>query len=177
MQIPLRISAHHIELPASTESLIRKRAAGLERFCPQLVACDIVVEGPGGHHRTGGPHDVRLRLSVPGDELVIDRQGSTDLLAVIHDAFDAATRRLQDHARLRRHQVKHHEELPHGWVVQLFPDDGYGFLATREGREIYFHRNSVLPPGFDQLAIGSQVAFCEEQGHEGPQACTVSLAE
>jgi cold shock CspA family protein len=53
-------------------------------------------------------------------------------------------------------------------------EEGYGFLETPDGREIYFHRHSVLHPGFDRLAIG-RVLFVEEPG-EGPQASTVAIA-
>ena len=38
---------------------------------------------------------------------------------------------------------------------------------------IYFHGNSVLKPGFDQLNIGTKVYFAEEEGEIRPQASTV----
>jgi cold shock CspA family protein len=38
---------------------------------------------------------------------------------------------------------------------------------------LYFHKNSVLAPGFDQLEIGHEVQFAEELGEKGPQASTV----
>ncbi|HEX6203170.1 MAG TPA: cold shock domain-containing protein, partial [Thermoanaerobaculia bacterium] len=53
--------------------------------------------------------------------------------------------------------------------------EGYGFIAADDGREIYFHKNAVLPPGFDEIAVGSRVRFHEEQGNEGPQASTVEI--
>jgi cold shock CspA family protein len=61
-------------------------------------------------------------------------------------------------------------------VNRLFPEEGYGFLETPDGREIYFHRHSVLYPGFDRLAIGTEVRFVEEPGEKGPQASTVAIA-
>jgi cold shock CspA family protein len=48
-------------------------------------------------------------------------------------------------------------------------------IMTPEGREIYFHRNSVIDGDFDSLEIGSEVRFNEEAGDEGPQASTVYL--
>jgi cold shock CspA family protein len=44
-----------------------------------------------------------------------------------------------------------------------------------DGREIYFHRNSVLDGGFARLAAGARVTFAEEAGEKGPQASTVKL--
>ena len=59
----------------------------------------------------------------------------------------------------------------------MFPEGGYGFIATPEGRELYFHRNSVLEPGFDQLEVGTEVRFDEEMGEQGPQATTVKAID
>ena len=43
-------------------------------------------------------------------------------------------------------------------------------LQRQKGRELYFHRNRVLEPGFDQLKVGTEVRFDEEMGEQGPQA-------
>jgi cold shock CspA family protein len=59
-------------------------------------------------------------------------------------------------------------------VARLFPEEGYGFLRTPEGREIYFNARSVLKNGFPRLRVGSLVRFVEEAGEEGPQASTVT---
>jgi cold shock CspA family protein len=69
--------------------------------------------------------------------------------------------------------VKQHETLPTGKVVRL--DLKFGFIETSDGREIYFHRNSVLNGGFHKLKLGTLVAFAEEMGEKGPQASTVRL--
>lgn len=60
-------------------------------------------------------------------------------------------------------------------VVRIDPFGEFGFLETDDGREIYFHRNSVLEGAFSQLAEGSRVTFAEEVGDKGPQASTVKL--
>ena len=60
-------------------------------------------------------------------------------------------------------------------IAKLFPEEKYGFLETPDGREIYFHSNSVLQPGFDHLEVGAEVHFAEERGEQGPQASTVSF--
>ena len=51
----------------------------------------------------------------------------------------------------------------------------FGFLESADGREIYFHRNSVLDNAFSQLVSGSRVTFAEEMGEKGPQASTLKL--
>jgi cold shock CspA family protein len=99
-----------------------------------------------------------------------------DLYVAIRDAFNAAGRKLQDHARRRRGKVKLHEPAPIARIIKLFPIEDYGFLETLDGREVYFHKNSVLAPGFDHLEVGHEVHFAEEMGEKGPQASTVRLA-
>jgi len=93
-----------------------------------------------------------------------------DIYVAIRDAFDAARRQLADHVRRRRGQVKERVGPPHGVVLRK--GDDYGFLADDDGREIYFHRNSVVG-GFDDVIAGDEVRFTEEMGDEGPQATSV----
>ena len=71
--------------------------------------------------------------------------------------------------------VKVHEAVSYARVSKLLPERDHGFLETSEGREIYFHRNSMLHPGFEPLAIGTEVRFTEEAGEQGPQASTVAI--
>ena len=174
MQLPLQITARDVSLSEAAETDIRNKAANLDLYYDSIMSCRVVVEGPVRHHRKA-PYTVRIDLTVPGSELVVDRHADEDLYVAIRDAFDAARRRLEDYARRQRGAEKTHEAAPHGRVTMLFPKQDYGFLETPDGREIYFHRNSVLHPGFDRLEIGTEVRFVEELGQEGPQASTVAI--
>jgi cold shock CspA family protein len=71
--------------------------------------------------------------------------------------------------------VKEHESQPIGAVVRIDPSGEFGFLESADGREIYFHRNSVHDNAFSQLVSGPRVTFAEEMGEKGPQASTVKL--
>lgn len=175
MQLPLQITAHAFPLSEALEAEIREKAAKLDTYYDGIMHCRVVVEAPVGHHRSGGPYNVRIDLTVPGAELVVNRQADEDLPVAIRDAFDAMRRRLEDYVRHQRGAAKTHEATPQARVSKLFRTEGYGFLETPDGREIYFHGNSVLPPGFDHLAVGTEVRFAEEQGREGPQASTVTI--
>jgi cold shock CspA family protein len=93
----------------------------------------------------------------------------------LRDAFKAARRQLQDRQRVRRGDVKPHEVPPHGRIASLDRERGSGRIATPDGREIYFHRNSVRNASFDQLVPGVEVRFSEEAGDEGPQASSVHV--
>jgi len=178
MEKPLTIAARGVALTPGTEAEIRRRALGLERFYPDLVGCSIVISGPSARHRTGGPYEVLLDLRVPGSPPIhVNRQHQERLARAVDDAFDTATRRLQDLERLQRGQVKRRAEPQRrATVARLFPSEDYGFLETEDGREIYFHRHSILDD-FDRLTLGTAVRFHEEAGERGPQASTVVVVE
>ena len=173
MERDLSVSSRGVVLPASLEAEIRERAAKLERLYPRLIGCTVMVEGPGRKHENGGPYRVRLDLRAPGAEpVIVDRQPQAKLELAINEAFDAASRRLEDLLGLQREEVKIHDGQPRGRVVRLFPEPGYGFLETLDGREVYFNRNAVLGE-FERLRVGDTVRFHEARGDEGPQASTV----
>jgi cold shock CspA family protein/ribosome-associated translation inhibitor RaiA len=174
MQSPLQITVRDLSLSEAAENDIRAKADNLETYYDGIISCRVVVEGPVRHHRKG-PFTVRIDLSMPGAKLEVDRHADADLYVAIRDAFDAARRRLEDYARRQRGAVKAHEEAPRAHITKLFPIEGYGFLETPDGRELYFHRHSVLHPGFDRLEIGTEVRFAEEEGEKGPQASSVAI--
>jgi ribosomal subunit interface protein len=178
MEQPLKITFRGLDATPAIEDKIRERAERLERYYDGIIGCHVTIETPHRHHHKGKLYNVRIDLAVKGGELLVRRDPAEhhaheDLYVAIRDAFDAARRRLQDHARRQRREVKASEPPPRARVARLFPAEGYGFLETPDHREIYFHRNSVLNGGFDRLTVGTEVRFAEEQGEEGPQASTV----
>ena len=98
-----------------------------------------------------------------------------DPYVTLRDTFNAAQRQLEDYVRKLRGKVKTHETPPHGKIKQLFPYEDYGLIETLDGREIYFHRNSVVEEDFNNLAEGDSVHFSEEMGEDGPQASSVHV--
>jgi len=180
-ELPLRVAFRNMSPSKAVEADIRDKAAKLESFYDRVVSCKVVVEAPHRHHHKGKLYHVRIDIAVPGGELVINREPSqhaahSDVYVAVRDAFDASRRKLQDFARRQRGTKKIHEAQPLARVAKLFSEEGYGFLKTADGREIYFHRNSVLEPGFERLKVGVDVTFAEEEGLRGPQASTVKLA-
>jgi cold shock CspA family protein len=180
------------------EAEIRQRIAWLEQFYAGIVRCRVLVELPHRHRHDGRHFHVRIEMTVPGGPpIVVSHEPSlhgglkdfqeeahhkeTEIEGVhryaavaIHEAFDSARRRLEDFAREQRGAVKTHEVPAHGEVVELAKIDGYGFIQSGESR-IYFNRASVLDEAFDDLTIGTPVAFIEEPGEKGPQASTVRV--
>jgi cold shock CspA family protein len=60
--------------------------------------------------------------------------------------------------------------MAHGRVCYLEPALDYGKIETADGRQVYFHRNSVIDASFDDLELGAELRFIEEAGEKGPQA-------
>lgn len=178
MKSPLRINFRGVPSSEALETAIAERLAKLQELDPRITGCHVLVEQPHRRHRQGNLFHVRVDVTVPGGEIVARRDppaghAHEDPFVAVRDAFDAIRRQLQDHIRRQRGDVKHHEASPTGRVARVFRDEGYGFIATPEGRDVYFHSNSVLEPGFDRLVVGDVVRFAEESGTNGPQATSV----
>jgi ribosomal subunit interface protein len=113
MPFPLEISFRNMDPSAAVEARIREKAAKLERFHDRIVNCTVVVEAPHRHHHKGKLYSVRIDVSVPGADLVVDRakpldHSHEDVYVAVRDAFNAAARRLEDHTRRMRGHVKNH---------------------------------------------------------------------
>lgn len=180
METPVEIDFQGMQGTPAVRESIEEHVAKLEQRYGRITACRVVIKVPGTHHRTG-LYEINIRLALPdGREVNIARtpeadERYSDLPFAINDTFRRARRRLQDHVRRMQGQVKQHEGLPVGSVTKLDPSGEFGFLETVDGREFYFHRNSVLDPGFSSLTLGARVSFAEEMGEKGPQASTVKL--
>lgn len=173
--MPPQITLKDVPHSDAVEAKILDKARKLERFYDKISGCRVTVESPQRRHHQGKLFTVRIDLTVPGGELVVNRVENEDLYVAVRDAFDAAKRRLEEYAEKQRRDVKIHGEAPLGRVTKLYPDRGYGFIETTDGREIYFHRNSVIDPDFEHLKVGTGVVFLEEQGKKGPQATRVTM--
>ena len=182
MQLPILITFRDVAKTPDIKEFIEQQARKLEKFCPYMISCRIAVERPQKSQRAGNPYRVRLDITVPpGQEVVVskdplDNDMHDELRTVILDAFKAARRQLEALVERQRGEVKRHEEAV-AFVSRLFPEAGYGFIRTADGRDVYFHRNSVADGDFDRLSIGTQVRFEEGEGLKGPQATTLQIID
>jgi cold shock CspA family protein/ribosome-associated translation inhibitor RaiA len=178
MDAPLNITFHDLEKSEFVEARIRERADRLERRFGRIVSCSVTVAAPHASQRKGKLYSCSVDVSIPGAEIVANRnpgndRNHEDIRAAVRDAFDAAERQLEDIARVKRGEIKQREAPPEGRVRSLFPD--YGFIATGDGQEIYFHKNAVAGD-FDKLQVGDIVRFVAQEGESpiGAQASTVT---
>ncbi len=174
MQIPLKITMRQMARSDALEARLREKAAKLEEFHPNITGCQVTIEEQRRHHHQGRWFNVRVAVHVPGHEIVVNRDHHEDPYVAARDAFDAATRRLEDIARLSRRDVKTHAAELRGTVTRLLRDEGYGFIAAGDGTEYYFGRDNVVEPSFDVLSTGMEVHFIAEPAAEGMQAKRVT---
>jgi ribosome-associated translation inhibitor RaiA len=111
-----QITFHGLTHSPRLETEILERAVWLETFYQGIMSCRVVIEVPHRHQRQGRRFHVTIELIVPNGEAIVIRHESTQHGALndaatseaIHEAFDAARRRLQDFARRQRGAVKTH---------------------------------------------------------------------
>lgn len=182
MQVPLEIVYRNFDSSEALERLVREQTAKLEEICDHITSGRIALERPHAHPKSGSYWRVRIDLHVPpGHEVVVKHEGGDgdvheDLYQAVRDTFDKARKRLRKlNARQRGHVKRHPEQQLAGVISKLMED--YGFLSTIEGRELYFHKNSVVGDDFADLREGMGVNYMEEAGDEGPQASTVRVVD
>lgn len=178
MNIPLQITFSNMTSSDAVRSRIEKLVARLDRFHERIMSCRVVVRAPNHRQRSGRLYHVRIDLTLPGREIAINRdppqnRSHEDVHVAIRDAFNALVRQVEDAARERRGDIKTHVVQASGSVVELFPEENYGFLDDPEAGEIYFHANSVPSNGFRRLKVGSKVHYRADSGDKGFQATFV----
>src|SRR5512132_3097487 len=99
MELPIQVTFHGMAHSAALEEAIKERAAKLEHFYPHLVSCRAVVEEAARHKQQGNEFVVRLDIKVSGSEFAINHDRSEDPFVAVREAFDAARRQLDEHAR------------------------------------------------------------------------------
>jgi ribosome-associated translation inhibitor RaiA/cold shock CspA family protein len=188
VDVPLEIAFHNIESSPSVEQEIRARVADLERLYDRLTSCRIRIDQRANNATGTIPPVVRIELGIPGrKDLVVSHEPDhlqrkfqrPDLHNAIHEAFRIAERQLLDLKEQREGRTK---EAQHdaanqalGQVAEIDPSGDFGFLLTKEGAMLYFHRNSVLSGDFEKLRRGDDVSYVEDVGDTGPTAAKVRV--
>jgi ribosomal subunit interface protein len=108
MEHQVQVTFQDIEPSSAVESLIREKIAKLEEFHGRIMSCRVAVSQPKARGRNGHLFKVRVDLTIPGGkEIVVSRDPGIDhahenLLVAVRDAFDAASRQLDEYEERRR---------------------------------------------------------------------------
>jgi ribosome-associated translation inhibitor RaiA len=132
MKLPTQITFRNMDSSPAVEARVREEAEKLSEFYDSIMGCRVMVEIPHQHRQQGKRFHLRIDLTVPGGEIVVNHEPSLggsirqngiekrkkeqevaaprkDIYVAIRDAFKAARRRLQDYARKQSGAVKRHE--------------------------------------------------------------------
>ena len=172
----LQVECRNVEIRKSWQEKIEVEKERLERHHPALVQSLRVTISDAKSHKEGG-YELQLLASVPNDTVIVKRKGEK-IRAMLGDAFDTLGLQLKELQRKRRqtHKVSAEEVLAinnEGVIKKIVPYEAYGFIATTDGREIYFHENALKDMRMDQIVEGDVVKFGEAEGDKGPCAAWV----
>ncbi|WP_114974071.1 HPF/RaiA family ribosome-associated protein [Rhodoferax ferrireducens] len=114
MKLPVHIQFHGMERSDALANCAREHAYKLESFANDIMTCRVSIDLEQKHKSQGRPFSVRIDLTLPGIELVVNRVRHEDANTALREAFDNMRRQLEDVVRKRRGQVKQHAVPPHG---------------------------------------------------------------
>lgn len=123
MPLPLQITFRNLPSSDAVEAKIRKKAQKLTSITDNIMACRVTIEAPHKHHYKGSTYQIRIDLTVPGNEIVVSRDPGLDhahenIYVAIRDAFNAVRRQLKGHIRQRQGKDKQHQQnLRHALAV------------------------------------------------------------
>lgn len=107
MSFPIEVRFRDMETSPALEQFVRRWAAKLGRVHERIGSCEVVIERPHQSQHQGQHVHVRITLAVPGPDIVVshgqERDGAhEDAYVAVRDAFRAARRQLEQHARRLR---------------------------------------------------------------------------
>lgn len=119
MATTIQVTFRDMPVSDAVEARCWKEAAKLEQYFDRIIDCYVTVARSLRHQ--GKLFEVRINLTVPGRQFMVDREPAEhrldeDIEFAIHEGFDRMRRQLQDYARRMRGQAKRpgYGGEPHG---------------------------------------------------------------
>ena len=188
MQVPVEISFHNLDSVDWAKKEINNHIARLEHIYGRLTSCRVRVDQRVHNVNKATPPVVHIDISLPGGKDIVVahepdhlelKYRQPDLHKAITEAFRIAERRLAEYKEQLKNptaQARHEAANEFaGEITELSPATDSGFLLTKEGGLLYFHRNSLLSGNFAALKPGQRVSYVEAMGDTGPIASKVRL--
>ena len=116
MTIPVQITFRHMPSSAAVEARIHELAEHLGVISDRIQSCRVVLDSPHRHQNHGKVYNVKIRLAIPGEDVVVDmekpdRGDHEDVYVVLRDAFVAAERQLKKRLATLRGEERLREKL------------------------------------------------------------------
>lgn len=171
--IDTHIEAQNTEMQPEWREQILNRLERLQQHYPERIlhARAEVVASPRHRH---GAVEVRLVVQVPGATVTVAQEGDF-VPPLIHHAFDALRRRMDDRSQIIHTEVHPHESaVLHGTIAKVLASQGYGFIRDHD-EDVYFGVNAVKDVDLRALHPGQAVSYGRCEGERGPYATWVRL--
>ena len=78
MTRPVQVTFRNMDVSPALEQEARSRAAWLDTFHPGIIGCRVMLEIAHQHRRRGRPLHVRVELSLPGEDVIVDHEPTRD---------------------------------------------------------------------------------------------------
>jgi hypothetical protein len=99
MYSPPEIVLRGIPRSGELETYIGDEARRLEQVSDRVLTCRVVAQASRRPRQQGVQYAVVLAVTLPGTEIVVNREHAEDIRIALHEAFRAAALQLEDHAR------------------------------------------------------------------------------
>lgn len=115
MNHPVEIVLRDTPRSDALERYIGDEAQKLDRICDRIRRCQVLIESVPRETQPGKQFAVRLVISLPGTEVVFNREHPGDVRLALHEAFAAAGMQLKN--QMRRFEIAGASGVAHGPCV------------------------------------------------------------
>jgi ribosome-associated translation inhibitor RaiA len=98
----VEVNFHGIEKSDAIEQKVRDKVAKLQRHFERMTSCRVAIEAPQRNPQKPKVYQIKIEIGVPSRQPIVithERTGShanEELALAIRDAFEAATRKVDD---------------------------------------------------------------------------------
>ncbi|MGQ4806777.1 Ribosome hibernation promoting factor [Candidatus Entotheonellaceae bacterium PAL068K] len=173
----LHIEGQHTDVRDNLRDLIRARLEKLNVHHEDIIHARVSLVK--SNHHQHGSDEARIFLSMSRRKVLQATKVGKTLEDAIGNALDALHRELSAYRSRRREldkqRLKTAKSGPRllGTVVQVFPDQGYGFVDVGKHEQIHFSRQAVLGRAFETITAGMSVAVDVVEAAPGYEATRV----
>lgn len=178
-----QIVFEHMDSSDAVRERILAELDDIEQTFGRITSARVSMSPPPREHQKGHLWRANIHLILPGGREVAvsnnphEGRPEDDIHSALDGAFAVARRQLRNQSDRMGEKftgLAGAEQI--GQVIRLMPEDGYGFIVTPSGHEVWFSQRKVKHNEFKNIQIGTRVYFEEELGDQGPLATTVRIA-
>ena len=166
----LEIQTRHTDLDPRWRDFIEESATRLAGRFPEVLRLHVTLRHA-QHHRRGFEEAAAV-VNVREGTIRVRKDGPR-ILDALRAVFKTLERECSEHRQRRRGRERFAGPRLRGSVERIFREGGYGFILLPEGKEEYFHRDSLREIEFQSLEPGDPVEVQVEEGSAGLRASSV----